>query len=91
MDLDGICAQTLADHRRRVAAAGRWHDVAMSPKPRKGLQRPGWRNLVASRLRHNADRIEPGPSTPRVALLRAVAHRELTIDQALLLLSSEVR
>jgi hypothetical protein len=42
------------------------------------------RVAVAARLRRMADRLEPvADQRPQVAMLRAVAHREISVDQAL--------
>ena len=45
-----------------------------------------WRVAVAGWLRSIADRLEPMAERPQVAMLRAVAHREISVDQALRLL-----
>ena len=52
---------------------------------------PAWRRRLAITLRNTADRLEPAASQPRVGVLRAVAHREISVDQALLLLARENR
>jgi len=39
-------------------------------------------------LRRMADRLEPVADRPQVAMLRAVAHREISVDQALRLLEA---
>ena len=63
---------------RRLINANRLarHDRAMRPL----------RARLAARLRRAADRLEPVASPSRVGVLRAVAHREISVDQALRLL-----
>jgi len=47
-----------------------------------------WRATCAAILRRVADRLEPAAARPQVRVLRAVAHREISVDQALRLLDS---
>jgi len=86
-NLDAMCQQTFERHqqllsqaaRRRLLSTGRQGHAASTPA------RP-WRVTVATWLRRVADWLEPVADRPRVAMLRAVAHREISVDQALRLL-----
>jgi hypothetical protein len=86
-NLDALCQQTFDRHQQLLAEAARRRLLS------SGLQahsttvpaRP-WRVVVASWLRSTADRLEPVGERPQVAMLRAVAHREISVDQALRLL-----
>jgi hypothetical protein len=86
-NLDAMCQQTFDRHqqllaqaaRRRLTSSGlRGHTTTAPARP--------WRGLVAGWLRSIADRLEPAADRPQVAMLRAVAHREISLDQALRLL-----
>lgn len=86
-NLDAMCQQTFDRHqqllgqaaRRRLLSSGRQGHTTNAPS------RP-WRIVVAGWLRSTADRLEPVGDRPQVAMLRAVAHREISVDQALRLL-----
>ena len=86
-NLDAMCQQTFDRHqellaeaaRRRLRSSGRQAQATPTPA------RP-WRVAVATWLRSMADRLEPVADRPQVAMLRAVAHREISVDQALRLL-----
>lgn len=84
-DLDALCQQTfdrqrqlIADAARRRLLAGGRREEASGP----------WRVTLARWLRRTADRLEPAADRPIVAMLRAVAHREISVDQALRLLDA---
>jgi hypothetical protein len=87
-NLDAFSQQTFDRHQQLLAQAARRRLVS------SGLQghatsapvRP-WRVAVATWLRRMADRVEPVADRPQVAMLRAVAHREISVDQALRLLN----
>jgi hypothetical protein len=86
-NLDAFCQQTFDRHQRLLAQAVRRRLVS------SGLQghatsapARAWRVMVATWLRRVADRLEPVGDRPQVAMLRAVAHREISVDQALRLL-----
>jgi hypothetical protein len=91
-NLDAMCQQTFDRHqqllaqaaRRRLLSTGRQGHANIAPA------RP-WRATVATWLRRTADRLEPVADRPRVAMLRAVAHREISVDQALRLLDGSNR
>jgi|SRR5919201_546720 hypothetical protein len=89
IDLNGICRQSLDLHAERLSGAARHRMLAGLTSPAEpGSNRRSWRTQLAMMLRQVADQLEPAPSQPRVALLRAVAHREISVDQALGLLPS---
>ena len=88
-NLDAMCQLTFDRHqqliaevaRRRLASSGlHGHKTSAPARP--------WRTVVAGWLRSTADRLEPVADRPQVAMLRAVAHREISIDQALRLLDA---
>jgi hypothetical protein len=86
-NLDAMCQQTFDRHQELLAQAARrrlllsgFHEQATSAP-----ERP-WRVTVATWLRRVADRLEPVADRPQVAMLRAVAHREISVDQAMRLL-----
>jgi hypothetical protein len=86
-NLDAMCQQTFDRHQELLAQAARRRLLS------SGLQghatstpaRP-WRATLATWLRRVADRLEPVGERPQVAMLRAVAHREISVEQALRLL-----
>jgi hypothetical protein len=87
INLDTFCQQTFDRHQQLLAQAARRRLVS------SGLQGHAtsspvrsWRVVVAAWLRRTAGRLEPVADRPRVAMLRAVAHREISVDQALRLL-----
>jgi hypothetical protein len=90
IDLNGICRQSLDLHEERLASAARRRVLAelSSPVAEPGSNRRPLRTQLAMTLRKLAEHLEPVPSQPRLALLRAVAHREISVDQALDLLQS---
>jgi hypothetical protein len=86
-NLDAMCQQTFDRHqrllaqaaRRRLVSSGRQrHATATAARP--------WRVVVATLLRRVADQLEPVADRPQVSMLRALAHREISVDQALRLL-----
>jgi hypothetical protein len=86
-NLDAMCQQTFDRHQQLLAQAARrrlmssglqWHTTSAPARP--------WRAAIAGWLRRTADRLEPVADRPKVAMLRAVAHREISVDQALRLL-----
>jgi hypothetical protein len=86
-NLDAMCQLTFDRHQERLAQAARRRLLS------GGLQghvnnapARSWRVSVATWLRRMADRLEPVADRPQVAMLRAVAHREISVDQALHLL-----
>jgi hypothetical protein len=86
-NLDAFCQQTFDRHQQLLAQAARRRLVS------SGLQGHAtsapvqpWRVMVATRLRRAADWLEPVGERPQVAMLRAVAHRAISVDQALRLL-----
>ena len=87
-NLDAMCQQTFERHQQILAAAARRRLVSRGLRERTnsdGEARP-WRRTLAAWLRGAADRLEPVADRPQVAMLRAVAHREISVDQALRLL-----
>ncbi|TMC65723.1 MAG: hypothetical protein E6J16_03280 [Chloroflexota bacterium] len=86
-NLDAMCRQTFDRHQERLAEAARRRLVSSRSEDfvTHASARP-WRVAVAGWLRSIADRLEPMAERPQVAMLRAVAHREISVDQALRLL-----
>ena len=86
-NLDAMCQQAFGHHQQLLAEAARRRLVsnAVRESGAKAPIRP-WRVAVAARLRRVADRLEPLPERHQVRMLRAVAHREISVDQALRLL-----
>jgi hypothetical protein len=82
-----MCQQTFDRHQKLLAQAARRRLLSTGRQDHANLApaRP-WRIMVASWLRRMADRLEPVAERPQVAMLRAVAHREISVDQALRLL-----
>jgi hypothetical protein len=86
-NLDAICQQTFNHHQQLLAEAARRGLLSSSVRgPATHAAARPWRIAVAAWLRHTADRLEPVADRPKVAMLRAVAHREISVDQALRLL-----
>jgi hypothetical protein len=87
-NLDAMCQQTLDRHRELLAAAARRRLVSSGVRERSANPTPArpWRLTLAAWLRRVANRLDPAPDQPKVAMLRAVAHREISVDQALRLL-----
>jgi len=86
-NLDAMCQYTFERHQELLAEAARRRllsNGSLAPR-RHRLARP-WRIVVAGWLRTAADRLEPVADRPQVAMLRAVSHREISVDQALRLL-----
>ena len=87
-NLDAMCQLSFERHHQVLAEAARRRLLS------GGLQEPAtpgpgptaWRVTVAAWLRRTADRLEPAADHPQVAMLRAVAHREISVDEALRLL-----
>jgi hypothetical protein len=86
-NLDAMCQQTFDRHQQLLDQAARRRLLV------KGVRGPAvqaptrtFRVAVAAWLRRTADRLEPAADRPQVAMLRAVAHREISVDQALRLL-----
>ena len=87
-NLDAMCQQTFDRHQQILTAAARRRLVSSGLRERTnshGAARP-WRRALAAWLRGAADRLEPVADRPQVAMLRAVAHREISVNQALRLL-----
>ena len=89
-NLDAMCQQTFERHQQILAAAARRRLVSSGLRERTNTDGPArpWRGALAAWLRGAADRLEPVADRPHVAMLRAVAHREISVDQALRLLDS---
>ena len=89
-NLDAMCQQMFDRHQQILADAARRRLVSSNVRrtpARRAPARP-WRIAVAAWLRRTADWLEPETDRPQVAMLRAVAHREISVDQALRLLDS---
>jgi hypothetical protein len=89
VNLDAMQRYTL-DHQRELLdeAARRRLIYGSAAPPATRSPARSLRGRVATVLRHTADRLEPAPSLPRVGVLRAVAHREISVDQAMRLLEA---
>jgi hypothetical protein len=89
INLDALCQQTFDRHHELLNQAARRRLLSnrSTESVTRASARP-WRVVVASWLRRTADRLEPLADRPQVAVLRAVAHREITVDQALTLLDA---
>ena len=88
-DLDALCQQTFDRQRQLIADAARRRLLAGGRREEATLAPSGpWRVTLARWLRRTADRLEPAADRPIVAMLRAVAHREISVDQALRLLDA---
>jgi len=87
INLDAMCQQTFDRHQQLIAEATRRRLLSSALH---GPDHPAtawhWRVRIAILLRRMADRLEPVADRPQVAMLRAVAHREISVDQALRLL-----
>jgi len=88
-NLDAMCHQAFDRHEQLLAEAARRRLASSGVQgwANHRAARP-WRVVVATWLRRMADRLEPAPDRPQVAMLRAVAHREISVDQALSLLDT---
>lgn len=88
-NLDAICQQTFDHHQELLADAARRRLVRnRSQAAATHVPTRSWRVGLATWLRRAADRLEPVADPPQVAMLRAVAHREISVDQALRLLDT---
>jgi hypothetical protein len=88
-NLDAMCQQTFERHHRLLAQAARRRPLSSGLQGHTNTARiRPWRAVVAGWLRNTADRLEPVADRPQVAMLRAVAHREISVDQALRLLDA---
>ena len=86
-NLDAMCQQMFARRDQLLTEAARRRLLSSSVRgPATGTPTRPWRSAVAGWLRRTADRLEPVADRPKVAMLRAVAHREISVDQALSLL-----
>jgi hypothetical protein len=86
-NLDAMCRYTLDRHHELLVVAARRRLLSNgSFAPRRHRFARPWRFVVARWLRAAADRLEPVADRPQVAMLRAVSHREISVDQALRLL-----
>jgi len=88
-NLDAMCQQTFDRHQHLIADAARrrLRSGALQGPDNPATARQ-WRVRIAILLRRMADRLEPVADRPQVAMLRAVAHREISVDQALRLLEA---
>jgi hypothetical protein len=86
-NLDAMCQQMFDRHQQLLADAARRRLLSgrVQGHAAQAPVRP-WRVAVAAWLRRIAERLEPAADRPKVAMLRAVAHREISVDQALRLL-----
>jgi len=86
-NLDAMCQQTFDRHQQLLAQAARRRLMSsgLQGHATSAPMRP-WRVMVATWLRRVADWLEPVADRPQVAMLRAVAPREISVDQALRLL-----
>jgi hypothetical protein len=82
VDLDAFCDQARERHQLLIDEAAR------SRLRRGSKERPAvpFRGRLALALHRLANRIEPRYAATTVGTLRALAHREIDIDQAMLLL-----
>jgi hypothetical protein len=89
-NLDAMCQLTFDRHQQLIAEAARRRMVSSGRRERQNDHAPArqWRLTLAAWLRGAADRLEPVADRPEVAMLRAVAHREISIDQALSLMDA---
>lgn len=88
MDLDLICQHTLSRQRQMLdeAAQRRMISSAAATTPSSANRGGTIRRGLALLLRRAADRLEPTPQH-RLGVLRAVAHREIDVEQAIMLLN----
>jgi len=88
-NLDAMCQQAFDRHRHLIADAARRRQLSSAFQgPDNPAPARHWRVTIATLLRRMADRLEPLADRPQVAMLRAVAHREISIDQALRLVEA---
>ncbi|HEY8736520.1 MAG TPA: hypothetical protein VIO62_05700 [Candidatus Dormibacteraeota bacterium] len=88
MDLDALCRQARDHHLELLAEAAR-ERLRSRPRPTRPAA-TSFRRLLAIALRRWADRLEPSMATS-TGPLRALAHREIDVDQAMLLLDYDDR
>lgn len=88
MNLEMMCETTLSHQQHLLQEAAERRLVSSGTATPTVPLRRGGRRRVACLLRRFADWLEPAPSQPRVALLRAVAHHEIDVEQAMRLLAS---
>jgi hypothetical protein len=84
-NFDAMRQQTY-DHQQQLLAEAAQRRLLSSDARGRHRNHPPARPLrvaVAAWLRRMADRLEPVADRPRVAMLRALAHREISVDQAL--------
>jgi hypothetical protein len=85
-NFDAMRQQTFDHQQELLAEAARRRLVSSARRGRVSNQAPARpvRVGIAAWLRRTADRLEPvADQRPQVAMLRAVAHREISVDQAL--------
>jgi hypothetical protein len=84
MNLDLLCENTFSHQHELLHEASRRRMLrtAAIPMPERR------RSRLAFLLRRLADWLEPTAVQPRVGLLRAVAHHEIDVEQAMRLLNS---
>lgn len=82
IDVDALSRQTRDHQRQLLDQAARMRLVT---SPRRSVGVPSRRRLALA-LRHWADRLEPRWEGAPIGTLRALAHGEIDVDQALLLL-----
>ncbi len=89
-NLDAMCQLTFDRHHEILAQAARRRLLSSGLQERATPTggRAAWRVTVAAWLRRSADRLEPVADNPQIAMLRAVAHREISVDQAMRLLDA---
>lgn len=95
VNIDALERYTLDHQQQLLDEAARWRLINSGSVPRSvpKAPAPSLRGRVATMLRRTAHRLEPAVAEPRLGVLRAVAHREISVDQGLRLLeaNSEVR
>ena len=87
VNLDALQRDSFDYQQARLDEAARWRLLECGSADRRA-PRLSWRRRAATTLRRTADWLEPAPAAPRVGLLRAVAHREISVEQALRLLDA---
>ena len=90
VNLDALQRYSFDYQRARLNEAARWRLLSngATARPPATTPRSSCRGWAATTLRRTADWLEPASAGPRVSLLRAVAHREISVDQALRLLEA---
>lgn len=87
MNLDLLCAATFAHQQELLDAAENRRKAIIPTVAPSASDGRSLRYRLSSGIRRLADWLEPDAERPTVRLLRAVAHRELDVEQAMLLLS----